>query len=590
MEQICEDCGERIAEGAGCCPKCGLVVGEGVPQVKMIEIGKCRSPYVDEYLGLREGEETNAFVLEMEDRADNGDAMAQHFLATEVYSSDTNPKRVFELLKEASDSGNHFAENSLALMYGLGEGVRKDVVAAMRLFRRAAKKGNPIAMLNLGRVYAGGEGVRRDAAKAISCFEQALASGMVEAAKVLSGVYEFGEGVPKDDVKAVKYLKIAAEKDDAESMYVLSKFYFEGTGVERDVGSSLMWCRSAADLGWMPAQMMMALHYELGEHVRKDPAEAVRWFEKASASGSTEAKLKLSVAYDLGIGCERNPARSFYLAMSALDAGDKEALWNVSHCYRQAVGVKTDIEKADRYLFEALDADVDSVWYPRQPETAVSEFESRMRWAGEDAEKLRNIHLWMARSECDGEEMLKPLLKASDMGDPWSMAFHGEQLIYGDGVEKDVERGVAMLEKAAQSGSVACAWNMLGKLFASGEKVPVDYERAYDCFSRGAEAGDGEAYKDLSVLVGHGLGCPQDGKRAHELMVRAAELGSETAKRNLEDEERCLQESASSAAAEASLAPDTDPVDLSGGFKCLRWWLRLIGILFGLALLQYFRS
>ena len=151
-----------------------------------------------------------------------------------------------------------------------------------------------------------------------------------------------------------------------------------------------MWCRLAAEDGHIAAQVALAECYEKGLGVRQDYAEALKWYEKAASCGSCHAMHMLAIRYSLGIGCEKNYGRAYYLTVTAVDKGYDEALWQMSHCFRNGYGVKQDIEKADRYLFQALDKNTATVWVACKPETAAKEFDSRMRWAGNDLVRGRS--------------------------------------------------------------------------------------------------------------------------------------------------------------------------------------------------------
>ena len=84
----------------------------------MLKADEVYNPYGADYDSIcrkiQSGEEPNAaaeeYVTDMEYKADCGDDMAQHFLATRIYDEKRDSKRVLELLTEASEAGNHLAE------------------------------------------------------------------------------------------------------------------------------------------------------------------------------------------------------------------------------------------------------------------------------------------------------------------------------------------------------------------------------------------------------------------------------------------------------------------------------------------------
>jgi TPR repeat protein len=70
--------------------------------------------------------------------------------------------REFALLKPAAEHGYAPAQGALAIMYGLGEGVGKDLAEDMRLARMAAEQGDPCGESILGTNYETGTGVEKD--------------------------------------------------------------------------------------------------------------------------------------------------------------------------------------------------------------------------------------------------------------------------------------------------------------------------------------------------------------------------------------------------------------------------------------------
>lgn len=64
-----------------------------------------------------------------------------------------NPAYAVRLLQRAAENGDTAAAASLGYAYGVGKGVRRDCVLAMKWDRRAAKQGEPIAVANLAAEY-----------------------------------------------------------------------------------------------------------------------------------------------------------------------------------------------------------------------------------------------------------------------------------------------------------------------------------------------------------------------------------------------------------------------------------------------------
>ncbi|MEJ2137613.1 MAG: tetratricopeptide repeat protein, partial [Desulfofustis sp.] len=75
----------------------------------------------------------------------------------------------------------------------------------------------------------------------------------------------------------------------------------------------------------------------------------------------------------------------------------------------------------------------------------------------------------------------------------------------------------------------------LGLLYALGEKVPQDYQKAAIWFRKAAEQGHARAQSNLGYMYLRGEGVPQDYPQAVTWFRRAAEQGNVHAQFNLGD-------------------------------------------------------
>ena len=616
--QKCPDCGLEFAEGVvGRCPRCGASPAEDLLHPPVLPQEKEYNPYEVEYRQIcamaGEGQDCEVspgeFIVSMEHKAEEGDAMAQHFLAVCIYDG-KDDRHALELLRESAAQGNALAELDLGARYATGKGVAQDRYAAIRYYRKSAAK------------------------------------GCVASIATLASYYSYGErfGLVQDYVKSAKLMRVAAERGDVCAQLEMFCKYLEGRGVERDLGEALMWCRLAADRGYAPAETEMAICYDDGIGVRKDPVAAFKWFERAAGHGDLKAMLDLSFRCCDGIGTEKNPGRAYFLAISAADAGLEEACVMVAHCFRNGVGVARDEGNADKWLFRALDSKLDYPWLFGNAESVKVEFPSRMKWAGEDLERVMRVHWWAARfsygegvlaalgkaislggheaeaylgdiyenglfgverdnakaldyyrasaaagdplgearlantywlCRCgvkrdiplaeslarrsaekgclDGEYALacilldtsKPSTQRKSEGMEWlrkssghdyalAHAALGRRLLLGADVEKNVEQGLGLLERAASKGET-CGMMMLGQCYYGEFGIAQDYARALAYFSRAAERGAADAFFYLAEMQANGLGCPADADKAMELLKRGAELGSALAYLRLGD-------------------------------------------------------
>ncbi|MBI5692856.1 MAG: sel1 repeat family protein [Verrucomicrobia bacterium] len=151
------------------------------------------------------------------------------------------------------------------------------------------------------------------------------------------------------------------------------------------------------------------------------------------------------------------------------------------------------------------------------PETAAPQLLSRTGGGGESWADLPELRAAVAR------------------GNPRAQAQLGEMLLRGDGVPRDDQEAVRLLEAAARSGHGGAAFR-LGMLLSRGQAgVAEDPERALAYFRAAAAGGEAEAFFNIGAAYASARGVKRDYAEALGwLMVarqRGADAGAERALR-----------------------------------------------------------
>ena len=115
-----------------------------------------------------------------------------------------------KILRPLVDEGNADAQDILAIMYYVGQGVPQNRAEAIRLYRLAAEQGNSHAQDALGFAYQDGVGVQRDVNEAAKWFGKAADQDNIDAQFNLGGLYELGDGVPQNYVLAYMWFALVA--------------------------------------------------------------------------------------------------------------------------------------------------------------------------------------------------------------------------------------------------------------------------------------------------------------------------------------------------------------------------------------------
>ncbi|TIL39537.1 MAG: tetratricopeptide repeat protein [Mesorhizobium sp.] len=114
---------------------------------------------------------------------------------------------------------------------------------------------------------------------------------------------------------------------------------------------------------------------------------------------------------------------------------------------------------------------------------------------------------------------------AADKGDPYGMTSWGRALFHGYGVERDTDKGLDLLLKAAAMGHTY-AMNDLGAIFTEGRNgVPADQARAVAFLKAGVQRQDMYSMNLLGRNYLSGRGVEKDPKAALALFQKAIDLG-----------------------------------------------------------------
>ncbi|XDV31896.1 hypothetical protein PO909_002826 [Leuciscus waleckii] len=256
-----------------------------------------------------------------------------------------------------------------------------------------------------------------------------------------------------------------------------------------------------------------------------------------------------SVLYSSGIGVKRQPYKAWLLSLLAAQKDWRLALLRLGHMHH--VG---DLEMTpDRdlsyayYINIARQTSIDQ----KKP-TPQQTFVELIRLNDEETLKAQtnendDLFHWLklqARSgvaEAEqamgrmlfwGQQGVSPDIQtavkhyergAIKLNDPVSMYDYAIVLLTGQGVPKDVQKGVKFLKKAIEQGSVP-ALTALGWYFEQYEK---DYEKAVHLWEQADAKGHPDAAMNLGVFYSQGLypGEPADQFKAYKYFLKSAQRG-----------------------------------------------------------------
>jgi TPR repeat protein len=121
---------------------------------------------------------------------------------------------VISELTERAGNGEAAAMAELAARHEKGDGMARDMQAALNWYVKAAELGDAAAQMKLGSMYISGKGVKKDSAEAAKWFQLCAEQGNAAAQCQIGRMYLAGAGVVQNDVEAYKWAALAALQGD----------------------------------------------------------------------------------------------------------------------------------------------------------------------------------------------------------------------------------------------------------------------------------------------------------------------------------------------------------------------------------------
>jgi len=121
-----------------------------------------------------------------------------------------------------------------------------------------------------------------------------------------------------------------------------------------------------------------------------------------------------------------------------------------------------------------------------------------------------------------------PALASCSDGNQYGCMEWGRKLVYGEGVEKDVEKGLMYVRDACDRGATeACA--LMGMIYHQGDGVKADFGLAESFFKHSCNQGDAVGCLTLAMVHLNGMGTKRDPEAAKPLLEKACTLKDEDA-------------------------------------------------------------
>jgi len=415
----------------------------------------------------------------------------------------------------------------------------------LELLDSAAECGAPEPMYTAARARLYGHEKVRDPGRAVEALKRGVELGSGESARSLGYLHEHGFHLPIDHAEAARLYQLGADWGDQHAKYNLALLLDQGKGITPDFPRAVELLRQLSDARFAQASWRLNRLYRTGDGVEVDKERAAGYLRLAANGGYEKAKVELARCLETGsllphIEHDRPAAARAY--RSLLRSGNAEAHYRLGCMELEGRGVELDTNLGLEHIKVAAEKEYPAAM--RRYGLALIEGEHLTRDIGGGMAIVRRA------AELGDDEAAYRMGRFHDEGNhpdfaeqDYAKAAHyyeigaaenhrgslhdlGRLVVHGMGVPQDKARGLELIGKSAQQGSVNSEI-LLGKLYQFGKVIDKDVARARDHYQRAADAENPEGMRRLGRLLYEELAEREEGLK---WVSKAAERGDVASK------------------------------------------------------------
>lgn len=408
--------------------------------------------------------------------------------------------------KMACDAGNPLGCAGYGHMLANGfAGLKCDFDKAAALFKKACDDGEPRGCASLALAHVNGRGVKQDLPRALALFDEVCQRDVDRGCLGKGELLMLGAGTKREPQAALELFKKACEGDSKEGCAKLGAAYLLGEGIARDIAQGIklleLACNKAAPAGCVELGQI----YLMGQGMQPDEKRAGELFKRACDHYLPEGCVAYGKALLTGtLGFKRNEHEGARLVREACD-----------HC---AAGPLPCVELALLELTGVGPVKQNVASGLARAEKACEVLPQACTLAGK-------VHLQGSRGKPEPEKALPFVERACKGGDGGGCAVYGAQLLEGQGVQRDVTRGLALLRDACEKLASGEGCAMYARALLLGAAGPNEQGKGVQIAE--ALCAQGEAQSCLLAAAGYveARGVPRDLEKGAKLLVFACQGG-----------------------------------------------------------------
>lgn len=467
-----------------------------------------------------------------------------------------------EFYLKAANLGNSQAMNALGILNQNGRGVPVDIKQALDWYRKSASLGNAYAPARLADYYFNDQTLNIDSAlhwnliaihngnrsactrlgiayeigdhlpvnkeKARYYFEQSILEGDTLAEQCLVQSHIPFNAVSKaDSLKSFDIIKIGAEKGFEGAQYELGRLILDGTFPDDNENAGKYWLERAAAKDNIQALCKLGRYYQFNKN---DSLEAKHYFLRAAGLGYPHAMVEIFRNYPEEAYKMTNAKVIFkqLAGKSNLEEYEKYALMQF---YELGIGTEKNLQKAVSLATGLYGKTSESVSpkYILRLYFEQDKFKETLHWldialkaeSAEDSLEMGELYFYggfiyiVGNKDIPSNERLafQYLKKGADLGNYNCILELAKVYLSGRGVEKNVDSGMALLEKAALNDN-PIAQSFLGSIYMFGSLTEKDGIKSKYWLEKAAAHGDATALNNLGECYYIGFGTDKNFEKA----------------------------------------------------------------------------
>ncbi|MCS7005306.1 MAG: sel1 repeat family protein [Cytophagales bacterium] len=371
------------------------------------------------------------------------------------------------------------------------------------LQKRASQK-DAYAIWMIGKFYEeGSNGYKQDYHKAFKQYEQAAKLKFDSALFDLGKLYANGLGTPKDTRKASECFQLAAKNGKhAQALFEVARMEFKGI----EISQNQLKATSTFLMLWRKFGLQEAKDQLQQIDIPKyADTTTVDYIYYMATQGNAYYMYRLAQLYEEGKEMPKDPAQAFVYYQKSANHQYLPAVLALARCYEQGIGTTANQERAVRLYLQASN-----------------------EGSLEAQSILKNYDL---NQYLNPNEVIYLQFKAST-GDAREMFVLSEKYAKGEGVARDFNKSIELLEKSASLDYLPAILK-LASYYEKGELVPKNDTVAFKLYRRGAFMNNDTARFMMAEMLMNGRGCKQDTRLAINQYLLAANNGHELSRARL---------------------------------------------------------